>query len=100
MRCRKLGYLALAALLFFAALKPAPARASDATTPLLISAGVAGGVALIVLIAIVFTDRDEDPFLDALVPLEPHPEAPARERTLRYGPDCANAAGGPALLCW
>jgi hypothetical protein len=93
--------LALVGFLIYAAARPTAARAgSDITTPLLISAGVAGGVAVIMLIAILASDKDDPDFLDAFAPMKPVPPAVAQPRTLRYGPECGNAPGGPALLCW
>jgi hypothetical protein len=94
--------LALAAFLIYGLARPAPARAgSDITTPIIISSAVAGGVALILIIAIVFADRNDDPdFLDAFAPMKPGPATPGSERAIRFGPQCNNATTGPALLCW
>jgi hypothetical protein len=104
MGCRKLvGFLVLVAFLMYAVARPAPARADfDSTDIVIISSAVAGGVALILIIAIVMADRNkEDPdFLDALVPVQPGSEVVKSERTIRFGPQCLNAGGGPALLCW
>jgi hypothetical protein len=86
--------------LIYSAARPGAARADSVTTPLLISAGVAGGVAVIILIAILASDKDDPDFLDAFVPMRPVPEALPGRRTLRYGARCRSAAGGPALLCW
>lgn len=100
MRCRKLfGLALLVALLLFGAIRPSAARADSVTTPLIISAGVAGGVAVILLIAILAADRDEPDFLDAFVPMRPAPDVPPAHG-LRYGARCRNDAGAPALLCW
>jgi hypothetical protein len=93
--------LALAAFLVFGLVAPAPARANDITTPIIISSAVAGGVAVILIIAIIFADRNDDPdFLDAFAPMKPAPAVPGSERRIRFGPRCQNAAAGPALLCW
>jgi hypothetical protein len=92
--------LALAALLTWAVARPGTARADDVTTPLLISAGVAGGVAVIMLIAILASDKDDPDFLDAFVPMRPNRDVLPRPRTLHFGPRCRSDGGGQALLCW
>jgi hypothetical protein len=101
MRCRKLvGLLLLVAVLTYGLVRPGAARADSLTTPLIISAGVAGGVAVILLIAILASSKDEPDFLDAFVPLQPRPEDVLRQRRLRYGLGCKSVDGSPALLCW
>lgn len=78
---------------------PRRASASSTTDSLLISAYVAGGVAVIALIAILFANRDDDPEYFEFVDL---PTAKKEElRTgVRFAPHCSAANGDLPLACW
>jgi hypothetical protein len=88
------------ALLILVAMRPSRARADELTTPLIISGAVAGGVAVILLVAILASGDDEPELLDALAPLPPPGGARRAAPALRYGSRCRDANGAFALLCW
>jgi hypothetical protein len=95
------GLLVVAAIAFFLAVTLAPRRAAaDATDSLLISAYVAGGVAVIALIAILFAEREDEPDFYELVEQghRPRREEGAAAPAIVIG--CRGPDGSPALACW
>jgi hypothetical protein len=77
--------------------RPARADTSDITTPLLISAGVAGAVVLVYLVAIAGSDFSKDPDPEFMFA----PLRAGRAEGVRFGPACAaSREGPPPLFCW
>lgn len=95
------GLATLVAIGLFLLVASAPRKAAaDITDSLLISAYVAGGVAVIALIAILLADRDDEPDFYELVEQShlpgSHEEATAPQ--VRIG--CRAPDGSPAIACW
>lgn len=97
---RKRLVVVLVALVVFlvTALSPRPAAASDTFTgPLLISAYILGGVTVIILVAILFADRDEPEFMRFM---PPPPEGAEPGARLRLGTACPPSGANLPLACW
>ncbi len=79
---------------------PRPARAgNDYTLPLIISGAIAGTVALVALIAIMFADR-EDPEWAPLVPEDTAQTDRQEPSGVRFAHHCRPDGGNVALFCW
>ena len=90
---------AVLALIFFLFASAMPRKAQAAYTDgLIISAYVAGGVAVIGIIAILLAPRDEPDFLEFVPPDERSTDL--TEPGFRFGPACRMPDGTVATVCW
>lgn len=100
MSVKKLCGLLLILSCLGAFLAPRRAAAMDTTQTVYVAmAGLSGAVGLVVLIAVMMTDRDDPEFFN----LQPSPRRqPAAEASapVRFGPRCTTPDGVPALACW
>jgi hypothetical protein len=82
-------------LLFVSVVTPRRAAASDITTPLIISGAVAGGVAVVLLIAILVEGNKKPDFL-GFAPATDRPAQPG----VHLGTHCHPQDGALTLVCW
>jgi hypothetical protein len=92
--------LMVLAMLMVAAIRPPRAEAKFDTTPLIISASVAGGLALIAFIAILLSSDDDEP--DFLA--EPSRRRAPGDRRFHVGfpatRHCPVVGGNLSIACW
>jgi hypothetical protein len=98
---RRMTAVALVALgmLLFAAIRPPRAEAVDIEESLIIAGATAGAAALIAFIAILASDKDEEPDFLAEAPRRPDRDPGMRLgfRAVRF---CPPDHGNISLACW